>query len=653
MVNPRVKEAFRAMKSLGINEEMVKPVLKKLLKLYEKKWELIEAENFRALADAIFEAEDAKVEEQKKVENAATTTEVNEEAAANGDTVRPLKRLRLRYQDPEASSSDSIVPGTSLLKPKEEPKASPQRCLQTQSHSVVGAEMLQIQACNSGVATAPLAKGKEKEPLPLQSSSFHERSDISNSNQDMPDVRTPTHLISDNGSSYSHPMHLRDNGKQILNPQNISREATPSRKTSRAIHVEDPNDDFVKAPAMRFQIEPKEEPITDDFIPLEDPIPIRSLGPASKVAVIENGSDRKQHSPAPSNNGLPASATEARDTVVTVKDKGETLSKMEIASTPCGKVRIDMSYDLTNQRPDFSAPSLQTLLDTVQDRYFRSHEMQDSKYSLMEVMKGMCVCFLELGNKSGIPEKSLVQDASLNTEFDSQATFPVIPLLPPCNSSNGHEPLAEIVPSDRSDHENQDDNTCRSLIVRQSECSIVKIDFATDVFDITNGQERVIISMLNKVNKESFPSFHYITHNVVFQHAYMSVSLARIVDKSCCPSCFGDCLSLSNPCACSFRDAFVYTKEGLLKEDFLKECVSVSRAPEKHTHFCEECPLERAKCKDTVESCKGHVSRKFIRECWVKCGCSNKCGNRVVQRGISRNLQVKALYMASYFLPVG
>lgn len=59
--NPRVSKAFRAMKDIGISEDMTKPVLKKLLKLYDKNWELIEEENYRVLADAIFDEEDSKV----------------------------------------------------------------------------------------------------------------------------------------------------------------------------------------------------------------------------------------------------------------------------------------------------------------------------------------------------------------------------------------------------------------------------------------------------------------------------------------------------------------------------------------------------------------------------------------------------------------
>jgi len=59
--NPRVTAAFSAMANIGIHESKVKPVLKKLLKLYDKNWELIEEESYRALADAIFEEEENKV----------------------------------------------------------------------------------------------------------------------------------------------------------------------------------------------------------------------------------------------------------------------------------------------------------------------------------------------------------------------------------------------------------------------------------------------------------------------------------------------------------------------------------------------------------------------------------------------------------------
>lgn len=53
--NPRVIAAFNAMKRLDIPPEKVKPVLKKLLVLYNMNWDLIEDGNYRTLVDAYFE----------------------------------------------------------------------------------------------------------------------------------------------------------------------------------------------------------------------------------------------------------------------------------------------------------------------------------------------------------------------------------------------------------------------------------------------------------------------------------------------------------------------------------------------------------------------------------------------------------------------
>ncbi|KAE8679649.1 Histone-lysine N-methyltransferase SUVR4 [Hibiscus syriacus] len=95
--NPRVVQAFRSMKEIGISDEKVKPVLKKLLKLYDRNWELIESENYRILADAIFEEEDSKQEES-----------FDEEGSMTDELLRPLKRTRLKTQEGLASSSHPI-----------------------------------------------------------------------------------------------------------------------------------------------------------------------------------------------------------------------------------------------------------------------------------------------------------------------------------------------------------------------------------------------------------------------------------------------------------------------------------------------------------------------------------------------------------------
>ncbi|KAK1607220.1 hypothetical protein QYE76_030893 [Lolium multiflorum] len=165
-----------------------------------------------------------------------------------------------------------------------------------------------------------------------------------------------------------------------------------------------------------------------------------------------------------------------------------------------------------------------------------------------------------------------------------------------------------------------------------------------DVADISKGEERVRIPIKNDFTDESCPPlFYYIRKNLVFQSAYVKTSLARIGGDNCCAGCSGNCLLAPLPCACarSTADDFAYTPEGLLRTSFIDECIAVNHFPEKHNKFyCEACPIERYKTEASPDPCKGHLARRFIKECWSKCGCDMQCGNRVVQRGITCNLQV-------------
>lgn len=162
------------------------------------------------------------------------------------------------------------------------------------------------------------------------------------------------------------------------------------------------------------------------------------------------------------------------------------------------------------------------------------------------------------------------------------------------------------------------------------------------VDDITKGTEKVRISLVDEIGNEELPHFVYFPNNVTYECAYVHVSLARIADEDCCSYCEGDCLSSSVPCECagSTGGEYAYTVEGLLTQNFLEKCFSLESLDLKHAVYCKDCPLERAKSSDLPGRCKGHISKKFIKECWRKCGCDMKCGNRVVQRGITRKLQV-------------
>lgn len=56
----KATDALNAMRAIGISKHTAKPVLKNLLKLYDNNWEYIEAENYRVLADAIFDMQESK-----------------------------------------------------------------------------------------------------------------------------------------------------------------------------------------------------------------------------------------------------------------------------------------------------------------------------------------------------------------------------------------------------------------------------------------------------------------------------------------------------------------------------------------------------------------------------------------------------------------
>ncbi|KAL8193604.1 hypothetical protein R6Q57_026739 [Mikania cordata] len=160
--------------------------------------------------------------------------------------------------------------------------------------------------------------------------------------------------------------------------------------------------------------------------------------------------------------------------------------------------------------------------------------------------------------------------------------------------------------------------------------------------DITRGIKKIKIPIIDEIGLEP-PKFLYIPQNISYQNAYVPFSLDRISDDSCCLKCRGDCLSLRVPCACSGETGgeFAYTSQGLLKDDFLSACISMNIEPQNHHLFhCQDCPLEKVMNVHNPEPCKGHLLRKFIKECWRKCGCTMDCGNRVVQRGPTCKLQV-------------
>ncbi|XP_021280394.1 probable inactive histone-lysine N-methyltransferase SUVR2 isoform X5 [Herrania umbratica] len=582
--NPRVVQAFRSMKEIGITEEKVKPVLKKLLKVYDKNWELIAAENYRVLADAIFEEEDSKVSEPKKGRKCDEEEDTVEEGAVPDELVRPLKRIRLKNQECLASSShnngSTDVAGTLLKKPKVEEDELPPASLQQQSLQCNVGNMTECLPASPGrvllqpTAPGPVSphqggrnKGKQPvAPMPLAVLEGYDQ------------------------NLHSTQMHVSYKGKEPMSPHVASNEKGPER-VSLALCIKDPAPcsgviTKKRVPDIHALIIPKEEPFTDDM--QQDEVPIAVIHPDSlsrrdsPIGHVSTGKSNWQEHPeslfADENVGAGASASMSERHIncelATVPD--EIPSSLEIASSPLGEEgNVMPGLDLLKKSPARDA------LDA-----------ESSK------------------------ENGCLPAKMLNGTVDVQC------------SANGCVDNVEGK---------------ELVVVQQHQLTPNELRWLHDASDITKGEEKVEISWVNEINKDFPPPFHYISENLVFQNAYVKFSLSLIGNESCCPTCFGDCLLSEQPCACACQAVgnFVYTSAGVVREDFLEECISMTRDPQRQCFLnCTECPLERSKKDDFPEPCKGHLKRKVIKECWSKCGCNKQCGNRVVQRGVNYKLQV-------------
>lgn len=346
----------------------------------------------------------------------------------------------------------------------------------------------------------------------------------------------------------------------------------------------------------------------------------------------------------------------ARDDIVNVQ---ETSSSVDIASSSAGEIKISLTCNTDSS--NFHMPSLDTIYKMVEDRCLRSYKFLPPNFSLRHLMNEICECVLDLGTEpSSINHgsyvkinptiESLKRPGLQNVNLHPSSGLPNVAV--PNNGAYlnenacGNDKTGRAKKAMQSAVGGVSNNMPEcSMALWQSNLALCDVRPTHDINDISKGEERVRISVVNEISSEKYPpSFSYIPQNVVFQNAHVDFALARIGDEDYCSDCFGDCLSapVSCPCARETGGEYAYTHDGLVKKQFLDECISMNRNPEKHHHFyCKDCPLERPKNEANKRgACKGHLVRRFVKECWSKCGCNKQCGNRVVQRGITWNLQV-------------
>ncbi|KAG4916973.1 hypothetical protein JHK87_054530 [Glycine soja] len=251
------------------------------------------------------------------------------------------------------------------------------------------------------------------------------------------------------------------------------------------------------------------------------------------------------------------------------------------SSSRLGEVKISLNSDSALGQPNFSIPNLDIVMKFMDKKYIRSCNTFEPQFSMAKLLDDLCRSYLKLGYRKGSNSKHANSQQYVNQGERNHFRF---------------------------------------------------------IRDITKGSEKVKISLIDETCSEDLPKFNYIPCNIIYQSTIVNISLARISDdQGCCSDCSGNCLSSPLPCPCAQETGgeFAYTPQGLLKEEFLIACVSMKNEPQDHHYvYCQECPLEKSKNEYMPERCKGHMVRKFIKECW------RKCGNRIVQRGITCKLQL-------------
>ncbi|KAK8555573.1 hypothetical protein V6N13_046101 [Hibiscus sabdariffa] len=587
--NPRIKQAFRSMEEIGISKEKVKPVLKKLLKLYDKNWELIESENYRVLADAIFEEDDSKVPEQEADKN-SDVEDIEEEGSVPDEVVRPLKRRRLRKKYDQESCShgndSSNVAGTFFKKPKVEEDELPPAPLQQQS--------LQCNVGNIGTESLPTLTGpvSSRPTSPAPVSPLH-----GGRNKGKQTIEHSPLAVQERPkpNSHSSQMDVSHKGKEPISPH-VASNRNGLERASLALCIKDPAPEpgispKKSVPVTHALVIPKEEPITD-VIP-GDEIPIAVIHPDS---LSERGLSVGDFSTAKSNWQEPSASRSERHSSCDLATAPEEIpSSLEIASTPLGEVKISLSYNSALGRPNFRLPSVDELRELMEQRCLRSYKLIDPNFDVFKVLGDMCECILELATSSS----NNLQEVN------------VMPALDVLKKSSARDALSNS------------ENGC--LLARMLNESFNAQCSTNGFVDNVGGKELVVVPQ------------HELTPDE------LRFCLFGIGDESCCQTCFGDCLLSQQLCTCARHSGgnFVYTSAGVLKEDFLEECITMTRDPQQQCLLsCVECPLERSKKDDVLEPCKGHLKRNVIKECWSKCGCNKRCGNRVVQRGVNYKLQV-------------
>lgn len=564
--HPKVEKALNAMKALGIPRDTVMPVLKDLFRLYGRRWEFVEAENYRALADAIFEPKEDK----------GGVTKAKREKTPNDESSEPSCKKFCKRQgeeDKASGANECDIFSVSL-------DGGVKSLSRSQSKEKT------VKPCSLPSPTVPLDKKHAKNthavlqiPQMAPSSTYPKTGlDGSSSAQERDEIPRATQV---NGSSSI------QEGDKI--PR--AKQANGSISMHDRIHIPRAKQTNGSSSTHEGNMIPRAKQNSEhhDFYssPLKMMNAKRTVSAQPELPaciVIDSGSIRVDK------------GTEENGSVS--KNSNGTCSNFNSGPSSSGNANPSIRCDSSLAKPNSHGLDRVTIMKFIEEKLPKIKDTIGDPSCRTKLLEEICDCFVELLSNS------------------SQRVL----AAKPSDVRNGVGKVVAI-----------EQDKIVSLLQKK------KPHYYID--DITKGEEKVKISLVDESGKGDRPSFYYIPKNLIYQNAHVNISLARISEDDCCSKCSGDCLSVQVPCACASETGgeFAYTPDGRLKEELLKTYISMNQEPQKHHLFyCKDCPVKVSK----DEPCKGHLIRRFIKECWSKCGCDLHCGNRVVQRGISCSLQV-------------
>ncbi|XP_071699950.1 probable inactive histone-lysine N-methyltransferase SUVR2 [Rutidosis leptorrhynchoides] len=593
----KVEKACKAMKTFMVSEETVESTLKQLLEVYDNNWTYIEEENYRVLVDAIFDCESPKT--TNAVNDDFKLHDESEEEEAESEEKPLVKKARVGSSSNCASEMQQLVEihaQTETVHIIEE---------EDQCEGVVPMLPFKIPL----IQTGPSTHLSEKKLLALEYYNNINNNENENENMD----------VSPCSSELSEMQHLVETHTEtVYISENRQREGM------------DP-------------IPPFENPLTQPAPPKQS----NETDSVSESLVEENKLQALEF------NNIDNNENENENV-----DVSPCSSEIDVASSCNGEVNL--AFAIRKPPQGFHIPNINAVLNQVEDMYREKFQLIGTEISISGILKDLCQCFVEQGNNNSQNKLPIVNDLKEPEEQGDEWSLSNA-LVSPSDYVSHQVPIPKFVVSSAFKHVvdvngMQFDRSCFSGMIKKQQDMVSSLTIWSNedssvelsrshyfVADITRGLEKQEISLINEFNDEMLPAFTYIQNNVNYNAANVKFSLARISDEDCCSDCFGDCLSLKTPCACAAETEgeFAYTIEGSLKKEFLESSIAVNLNRKKvNLFYCDNCPLERMERRIDLGLCKGHLTRKFIKECWLKCGCGLNCGNRVVQRGIQANLQV-------------